>query len=279
MGRSREDIHRWEADNRANWDDRVPIHLDSEMYEVERFVEDPQHVSPIVRFDAPRLGDITGLRVAHLQCHIGTDTISLARLGAEVTGLDFSNQAVAAARELAERGGSPATFIAANVADAAEALDGPFDLVYTGVGALNWLADLGPWAEAVAGLLDPGGRFYVRDSHPALWVYREMDGKVEAYWPYRTPADHPWSWDEAATYTDGDHDSIRHTRTHEWNHPLPEVINALVDAGMRIDRLEEHERIEWQAFPSCVAHEDHFLLPFELRDKVPAMFSLWATKG
>jgi Methyltransferase domain len=129
--------------NRANWDDRVPAHLASDYYSVQRFLAEPDFISDVVRFDLPRLGDVRGLRGAHLQCHIGTDTISLARLGASMTGLDFSGKAVQAAQELASGAGADVTFVQSDVYLAAGALGaGKFDLVYTGVGSLPWLPDI-----------------------------------------------------------------------------------------------------------------------------------------
>jgi hypothetical protein len=100
--------------NRANWDERVPAHVGSADYAVSRFVSDPSFISDVVRFDVPLLGDIAGLRGVHLQCHIGTDTVSLARLGASMTGLDFSAPAVSAARKLASSSGVSAAFVQAD---------------------------------------------------------------------------------------------------------------------------------------------------------------------
>jgi hypothetical protein len=126
--------------NRASWDERAPAHAASPDYAVQRFVDDPRHLSDVVRFDLPLLGDVQGLRGVHLQCHIGTDTVSLARLGARMTGLDFSPASVAEARRLAERTGTDADFVVADVYDAVAVLGaGGFDLVFTGIGALGWL--------------------------------------------------------------------------------------------------------------------------------------------
>src|SRR3954447_9789502 len=145
--------------NRASWDERVPAHAASPDYALERFIADPGFLSDVVRFDLPRLGSVEGLRGVHLQCHIGTDTISLARLGARMTGVDFSPPAIARARRLAEQVDAAVEFVEAEVYDAIERLGaGGFDLVFTGVGALCWLPDVRRWAEVVAGLLKPGGR-------------------------------------------------------------------------------------------------------------------------
>lgn len=140
--------------NRANWDERVPAHVASPDYAVERFVSDPGFLSEVVRFDVPLLGDVSGLRGVHLQCHIGTDTISLARLGASMTGLDFSPPAVSAARALAAQTSADATFVEGEVYAAADLLGrGGFGLVYTGIGALCWLPGIRRWASVVSALL------------------------------------------------------------------------------------------------------------------------------
>src|SRR5687768_10799503 len=133
--------------NRANWDERAAAHAASPDYAVDRFAADPDFLSDVVRFDLPRLGDVTGLRGVHLQCHIGTDTLSLHRLGARMTGLDFSGAALLQARGLAERTGAAVDFVEADLYAAPDVLErGAFDLVYTGIGALCWLPDIRRWA-------------------------------------------------------------------------------------------------------------------------------------
>jgi len=160
--------------NRANWDERVPAHVASPSYHVEQFLADPSYLSEVVRFDRPRLGDVSGLRGVHLQCHIGTDTVSLARLGARMTGLDFSRPAVDQARSMAERLGLAMDFHVADVYDAVGVLGAAaYDFVYTGIGALCWLPDIQRWAQVVAGLLKPGGRLFIREGHPMLWAIDE----------------------------------------------------------------------------------------------------------
>jgi SAM-dependent methyltransferase len=233
----------------------------------------------VIRYDKAALGDLNGKRVAHLQCHIGTDTISLSRLGASVVGLDFSEKAVLAARELASKAGSDAMFVRAAVYDAAEALDEKFDLVYTSVGVINWLADLDQWAAAIAGLLDPGGRFFIRDMHPMLWIFEENDGEIRPTYPYFTGPDSPLSWDTADTYVEGDTSGITNTRQHEWNHSIAEIVNALASNGMIITSMVEHQGIDWEFVPSAIKEGKQWFLPEPLRQQVPMMFSLSAVRG
>ena len=144
--------------NRKNWDERAPAHAASPGYALDKFLGDPSYLSDVVRFDVPRLGDIRGLRGVHLQCHIGTDTVSLARLGARMTGVDFSPVAIAEARGLAERLGLDMDFVESDVYSVLDVLEpASYDLVFTGIGALCWLPDIRRWAEVVARLLRPGG--------------------------------------------------------------------------------------------------------------------------
>ena len=231
------------AINRANWDSRVVHHQQG--YDLASFETDPSHLSDVVRFDLPRLGDIRGLDVVHLQCHIGTDTLSLARLGAQVTGLDFSAPALAVARELAERCGSAVEYVESEVDRAVDALGaGRFDLVYTGVGALCWLPSVERWARVVAGLLRPGGSLFIREGHPMLWALCDPrpDGLVTLEYPYFETAGTVFS--EEFSYVDHSEPLTSPTLVH-FNHSLSEIMNALWDAGMEITLFEEHRSVPW----------------------------------
>ena len=238
--------------NRANWDDRAAAHVASAEYAVERFVTDPTFRSQVVRYDEARLGDVTGLRGVHLQCHIGTDTVSLARLGARMTGVDLSPASVEQARSLARRTGTAADFVVADVYSAPAALSGAtFDLVYTGIGALGWLPDIDRWAGVVAALLAPGGRLFLREAHPVLWALDEdSTGALALEYPY-FETDEPLVWDDTSTYVETDVE-ITHGRTMEWNHGLGEIVTALLDHGLSITGLEEHRTVPWLALPALM---------------------------
>ena len=236
--------------NRANWDDRVAAHAASPDYAVSRFTEDSSFLSEVVSFDAPRLGDIRGLDAVHLQCHIGTDTVSLARLGARMTGLDFSAPALEQGRRLAAAVGVDVEFVESDLYGAPEALGGArFDLVYTGIGALCWLPDIRRWADVVASVLRPGGRLFMREGHPVLWSVADPrpDGLVVLEYPYFEQAE-PTVWDEGGTYVQTDH-VFTHNVTHEWNHGLGEIVSALFAAGLELTALEEHDSVPWDALP------------------------------
>jgi SAM-dependent methyltransferase len=236
--------------NGAYWDDRVPAHVASPDYGVARFAEDPAFLSDVVRFDLPRLGDISGLDVVHLQCHIGTDTVSLGRLGATVTGLDLSEAGLVEARKLAAAAGLEATFVQSELYDAATTLgEGRFDLVYTGIGALCWLPEIDRWAGVVSSLLRPGGRLHLREGHPVLWSLADAraDGLLVLDLPYFEQQE-PVVWDEGGTYVQTE-STFTQNITHEWNHGLGEIVSALLAHGMQVTRLEEHDSIPWEAFP------------------------------
>jgi SAM-dependent methyltransferase len=268
------------ADNRSNWDERAPAHAMSRDYNVQKFVTDPRYLSHVVRFDRQRLGDIRGLRVAHLQCHIGTDTISLARLGASLTGLDFSAASIAQARSLADRTASHVNFVESDVYAAADVLGrSAFDLVYTGVGALCWLPSISRWAAVVSGLLRPGGRLFVRDGHPVLWSLADPlpDGQLLIGHPYFEQAE-PITWTEGGTYVETSA-VFAHNTTHEWNHGLGEIVTALFDSGLRLTALEEHQTIPWEAIPGQMERSDDGEWRLTDRpERLPLSFTLQAVK-
>jgi SAM-dependent methyltransferase len=257
------------AVNRASWDERAPAHVASPQYAFDRFAADPEFISDVVGFDLPRLGEIAGLRGVHLQCHIGTDTVSLARLGARMTGFDFSPPALAAARRLATLAGADIDFVEGEFHDAPRLLGtGGFDLVFTGVGALCWLPDARRWAGVVSDLLRPGGRLFIREGHPMLWTIGDGSGDgdgggadcggdallaVQESYFERADAlieDYPGTYvDTPATFTN--------TTTHTWNHGLGEIVSGLLDAGMELTMLVEHDSVPWDALPGQMERDDH----------------------
>lgn len=244
--------------NRANWDQRAPAHATSPDYNLKRFVEDPTFLSDVVRFDRPLLGDVHGLSGVHLQCHIGTDTVSLSRLGARMTGLDFSPASIEQARALTARSGDHLTFVESTVYDAVSALDGEqFDLVFTGIGALCWLPSISQWAATVAALLRPGGRLFIREGHPMLWSLADAraDDLLVVDFPYFERAE-PEVWEEGGTYVDTDAVFTANT-THSWNHGLGEIVTALMAEGLRVTGLVEHDSVPWDALPGQMTKDDH----------------------
>jgi 2-polyprenyl-3-methyl-5-hydroxy-6-metoxy-1,4-benzoquinol methylase len=266
--------------NRAYWNDRVAAHAASEDYAVARFANDPAYLSEVVRFDRDRLGDVGGLDVVHLQCHIGTDTVSLARLGARVTGVDQSVPALETARALAASAGVEATFAESELYGAVEALGRErFDLVYTGVGALNWLPDVRRWAQVVATLLRPAGRLHIREGHPMMWSLDEArtDGLLVVAYPYFETAEPIVFEGEGGTYVTTDQ-VFTENLTHEWNHGLGEIITALLDAGMELTRLEEHTTVPWAALPGMIDTGGGEMQLPERPERLPMTYTLQARK-
>lgn len=265
--------------NQANWDERAPAHAASPDYCYQRMIADPALLSDVVRFDRPRLGDIAGLRGVHLQCHIGTDTLSLARLGATMSGLDFSAASLTEARKLAEATGTAIAYVHGNVYDA-PALLGPdcFDFVYTGIGALCWLPKIHPWAEVVAALLKPGGFLFMREGHPVLWAVDEShtDHLVIGYPYFERPEPTVWTGDGTYVQTDA---TLTATTTHEWNHGLGEIVTALLDAGLELTLLAEHDTVPWDAIPGqmeLAPNGEHRLR--ERPERLPHTYTLKARK-
>ena len=265
--------------NRESWDNRAPVHAGSPDYAFDQFIADPEFLSHVVRFDLRRLGDIRGLRGVHLQCHIGTDTISLARLGARMTGLDFSSASLEQARRLAEQAGSDVEFVQAELYDAPAVLEpGAFDLVFTGVGALCWLPRIHEWAQVVATLLKPGGRLFLREGHPVLWSLAERDdGLLVIDLPY-FETEQPNRWEDATTYVQTD-EVLDVRASYDWNHGLGEIVSALLDAGLELTMLVEHDSVPWEAIPGRMEKLDNgeYRLP-ERRERLPLTYTLQAVK-
>jgi SAM-dependent methyltransferase len=263
--------------NLENWEARVSVQLAADG--VQAFADDPSALSTVVAYDAPRLGNLTGVRAVHLQCHVGVDTVSLARLGAQVTGLDFSPSAIEAARALCARAGVPGRFVVSDVYEAGVELGGErFDLVYTGVGALCWLPDIIGWARVVSSLLEPGGRLYLRELHPVLFTLDDerADGQLVIRWPYFNTAE-PQFVDSPTTYANRS-TTLSAPQRYVWNHGLGEVVTALIQAGLRITSLLEHDESEWHALPWMVSTADgRHALP-EGRERVPLMYTVTAVK-
>jgi SAM-dependent methyltransferase len=268
------------AVNLASWDERAPAHAASPDYHVDDFVADPGYISDVVRFDLPRLGDVGGLCGVHLQCHVGTDTISLARLGARMTGLDFSPVAIDQARALAERCGTPARFVVSDVYAAVDVLEpGAFDLVFTGIGALCWIPDIRRWAGVVSDLLAPGGRLFLREGHPMLWALADPDdsGTLRVEHPYFERPE-PTRWDEGGTYVQTDVE-FQHNVSYEWNHGLGEIVTALLDQGLQITGLVEHDSIPWDGLPGLMEPiGGGELRLIERPERLAASYTLQATK-
>jgi SAM-dependent methyltransferase len=271
----------WLEENRANWDERVPVHVVSPMYDQSGLLAGRGRLTPIEEAELPVVAPDgwEGKRVLHLQCHFGADTLVLAQRGATVVGIDFSKPAILEARALADRAGlaARARFISANVYDARHVLPEPdsFDVVYTSWGTIGWLPDTAEWAGIIAWFLKPGGRLYFADGHPTAFVFESSGGPLPAFtYPYAETD--PILIDEQGSYAD-ETARFDHTRTWEWMHPLGETVTRLIEAGLRLDFMHEHYGVPWKMFDELVQRDDG-LWGWPGEQWLPLGMSLAATK-
>jgi SAM-dependent methyltransferase len=269
------------AENKRVWDAWTAIHVDSAFYDVESF-RDGRHGIRLSDYEREEVGDVSGKSLLHLQCHFGMDTLSWARLGATVTGADFSPAAIGAARKLAAELGIAATFVESNLYELPVALDGEFDVVYTSNGVLGWLPRIRPWAEVAAHFLKPGGFLYVTEIHPVAQVFDDDDvgpAELRLRYPYWEHPDEPIRNEVHGSYADLTAPTAPGLVEHGWDHSLGEIVTALIDVGLRIDFLHEFDFVNWPV-PWLVKSEDdgRYRLPPGTRGQLPLFFSLKASR-
>lgn len=281
--------------NRDNWDGRALVHAASSDYDLDGLVGDPTRLSTVIRDDLqilrPHLpeglrdgGDgiprLDGLDVCHLQCHLGTDTLSLARRGGRCTGVDLSPESLRIARDVAARAGQEIRYVEANVLDAAAAVGAEVDHVHTSIGTICWVQDLATWGRQIAALLRPGGTFFFRDSHPMLNVMDDTDPGLmtPGYGYFPLPTGESFTYADGQTYTDGDAAAITQPRNAEWSHSVSEILGALIDAGLRIEHVGEHQHLPWPAHPAMTLENEGFVLPEPWRSQVPVALSIVARR-
>lgn len=258
----------------------MPLHVAPGGYDLAGF-DDPYYLSGVVRYDRPRLGDIANLDVVHLQCHVGTDTVSLARLGPRsVIGLDFSPSAIAAGIALATRAGGDVRFVECDVYDSARVLGAECcDLVYTGIGAICWLPDIRGWAAVVSDLLRPGGRLFMREGHPMLDTISDTreDDLLVVHYPYFETAGTTFT--DESTY--GGEGIVSAPRGVSFNHGLGEVFTALTDAGLTVTALDEHREAPWRALGDAMVDSADFDGEYVLAqnpERLPLTYTIQAQK-
>src|ERR1700722_13906973 len=244
----------WSRANRANWDERVGVHLGPRGYELADLRAGQGRLDAIEEAELPA---VAGKRILHLQCHFGADTLRLAQRGATVVGLDFSAPAIAAARALADEFGlsDHACFIEADVYDTPQAIPQPhgFDMVFVNWGAITWLPDVTRWASIVAAMLRPAGHLYMAEGHPIAYVFDDAphspDGRPGFSAPYFLRG--PIVDDDPRDYADPDA-RLANTRTYNWIHPLGDVVTALIASGLTLEWLHEHDALTWRIFEYLV---------------------------
>jgi len=258
------------------WNEAATIHSQGEGYDIASFQAGKIRLHTL---ELEEVGNVAGKKLLHLQCHFGMDTLSWARLGAQVIGIDFSDKAIAIAQNLSRELNLDATFICTELYTLPDVLNaaGVFDIVFTSYGAISWLPDLQPWGRIIAHYLKPGGFFYIAEGHPFMWTFDDKSVDLQLRYPYFSKE--PIKDEEEGTYAEKNA-KLEHTTTYGWNHTFSEIFNSLISAGLTIDFLHEHPFCAWECFPDMEKGEDRFLRfkdPAK-RDLIPLMFSLMATK-
>jgi len=264
--------------NRALWNAWTELHEQSEFYNVAGFRAGGLSLRSIEREEIG--GDVAGRSLLHLMCHFGLDTLSWARLGARVTGVDLSDKAIALARALSQEQNLPADFVCADVLGLPAVLTGQFDIVYTSYGILHWIADLPRWAQVIGHFLKPGGYFYIVEDHPFMRVFSSTpDGELVANNPYFFEPE-PYRFEAQGSYAAPQVDPATPVQTgYMWDHSLSELFNALIDAGLRLEWFHEHRRAVRAKFPCMTVRPDGWYeLPERYRQSVPMLFSLKASR-
>lgn len=253
--------------NRNSWNNRTETHLKSDFYDVEGFLKGKSSLNEI---ELNLLGDVKGKKILHLQCHFGQDTISLSRLGAEVTGVDLSDEAIKSAIELAEKAESSAQFVCCDIYDLPNHLQEKFDIVYTSYGVIGWLPDMNKWAQVVAAFLKPGGKFVFVEFHPVLWMFDDNFEKI-AYNYFNTQA---IVETESGTYANKE---AKITQSYVcWNHGLSEVMTSLLQNGLTIKIFEEFDYSPYACFQHTVEFEPNKFRIQHLDNKIPMVYSIVA---
>lgn len=255
--------------NKRTWNSKTDVHVTSDFYDVEGFLHGKNTLNEI---ELSLLGDVSGKKILHLQCHFGQDTLSLARLGAKMTGVDLSDKATEKAKEFNTKLNLDAQFITCDVYDLPNHLDEKFDIVFTSYGTIGWLPDLDKWAKVINHFLKPGGKFVFAEFHPVVWMF-DNDFKEVFYSYFNTE---PIIEDESGTYADRNAEISAQTVT--WNHPLSEVLNALICNGLTIDSFNEYDYSPYSCFNGTEEFEKGKFRIKHLGNKIPMVYSLTAVK-
>ena len=263
--------------NNALWDEWTAIHERSEFYDLEGFKRGGIRLRP---YEMEEIGPVEGKDLLHLQCHFGIDTLSWARLGARVTGADFSEAALALARSTAaEIGIADARFVRSDLYDLPDVLEGDFDVVYTSRGVLGWLPDIRRWAEVVAHFVRPGGIFYITEVHPVAQAFEDENVEpgdlrlIYPYWEHREPLAFPVE----GSYADPTA-AVAAPTLFGWDHGLGEIVTALIDAGLRIESLREYPFVDWKLAFLVEDEDKAWRLPPSVKGELPLFFSILASK-
>lgn len=259
------DYQQYFDENKKLWNQRTAVHKDSSFYDVASFLQGKTSLNEI---ELRELGDVKGKKILHLQCHFGMDSLSLARMGADVIGVDLSDTAIEEARKLNDQLSLNAKFICCNVYDLKDHLNGQFDIVFTSYGVIGWLPDLNKWAEIISQFLKPGGFFYMAEFHPVVWMFDEEFKEVKYYYHNHETI----VIDSEGTYTDRDADI--YAKEYSWNHSLSEVLNALLFQKLELKFFNEFSYSPYPCFKNIAQGTDGNWRVIGLEDKIPMVYSL-----
>jgi SAM-dependent methyltransferase len=257
----------YEDINKKLWNKKTTIHVDSAFYNMKAFREGKSSLNPI---ELDFLGDVNGQTLLHLQCHFGQDSLSLARLGGKVTGVDLSDASIAIARRLNEELGLDANFYMGNVLalDKILPLAHRYDLIFCSYGTIGWLPELESWAKHIGHFLKPGGRFIIVDFHPTLWMMDDHFDKIGYSYFNVEPII------ETASGTYAEREADIHAQSYSWNHPFSEILGALLGSGaLRLTRFEEFDYSPYNCFNNTVACDKGFQIK-GLEGKLPMVYAL-----
>jgi len=255
--------------NKDTWNEKVKVHAKSAMYDLEAFKKGK---SSLMRYELNALRDIKEKSLLHLQCHFGQDTLSWSRLGAKCVGVDLSDEGITLAKQLNEELKLDAEFICCNVLDTSKYVKDTFDIVFTSYGVIGWLPDLKPWGQMIAERLKKGGTFYMVEFHPIVWMFDYLEDKPIMKYGYMQ--DEVIYEEYEGTYANQDSKMI--SKEYGWNHGLGEVINALAEAGLHIDYLNEYNESPYDVLPNLLKTNSGM---YKTKDQLyPLIFELKATK-
>ncbi|HYM95511.1 MAG TPA: class I SAM-dependent methyltransferase [Chitinophagaceae bacterium] len=255
--------------NKELWNQRTIVHKDSSFYDLKGFKEGK---TALTQIELKEVGSVKGKKMLHLQCHFGMDSLSWARLGAEVTGIDLSDEAIKVARQLNDELKTNAKFICCNVYDLKDHLAEKFDIVFTSFGVVGWLPDLSKWGELIAHYLVPGGTFYMAEFHPVVWMFDDEFTQLKYYYDNREVI----ITENEGTYTDRNADIKG--KEYSWNHSISEVLNALIAAGLKIEFFNEFTYSPYPCFRNTVESEKGKWHIKGMEGKMPMVYSVRAVK-
>ncbi len=267
-------LQRQRIANLANWNERVNIHKESPSYGTDRVRFGASTLLPV---EIAELGSVSGKSLLHLQCHFGLDSLSLARAGARVTGVDFSDEAIRLAKQLNQELGLDVSFVCSDVYRVREVVNHEYDVVFTSYGVLCWLPDLMEWAKVIYDCLRPGGMFYIVEGHPVGSLFEPgKDGQLERRYPYFTEGT-PILCESETSYT-GDAQTLKNTTTFQWDHAMSEIVGALLEAGLHLEHLHEFPYSAYCNYPGLMVQRNDGYWELKEPPNLPLLFSLKAIK-